>query len=98
MQKFGNDSEATGRTSIVVRLRQVNEEKTLRSLEIQEQNREVQEEKHRQQKLTQLYTERKLDEFEKKKQLENQTKVEEAERKRKEVLVKNIQITEFEAS
>jgi hypothetical protein len=45
-----------------------------------------------------LYTERKLDEFEKKKQLENQTKVEEAERKRKEVLVKNIQITEFEAS
>jgi hypothetical protein len=45
-----------------------------------------------------LYTERKLDEFEKKRQSENQAKVEEAERKRKEVLVKNTQISEFEAS
>ncbi len=75
MQKFGNDLESTGRTSIVVRLRQANEEKTLRSMEIQELNRETQEEKHRQQKLTQLYTDRKLDEFEKKRQSENQAKV-----------------------
>jgi hypothetical protein len=64
MKRFGGEG---GKMQTAMRLRAANEEKAMRTLEMQEANKEIQEEKQRMLHFTMLDTQRKLEDHEKRK-------------------------------